>query len=281
MNATAVRTLSVLAVVVFCFVSTSCSSGPEPPKPGSPAFFWAAAKETYAAGDYQQTIQHLYSVCKTQNEFTAKAQPWYLILTSGMTRGYVELADTFEIGARANRANPTPFRREMTQYRTFASRLALQFAEAFENMEKNYKFGAVTLDFPFPTGSAIPTPQLSRIGKGEIPGGAVLDDIRRSTLQTYVLLETCRAVGAPDDTAKAQEAFKSGSAQVPRDVFYLEMARNLNDQSQMFSRAKLDQPERLKLFNTHALDVAKTLPETKDSKALIGKIEKSLKLVKN
>src|ERR1039458_6210743 len=45
--AIALTTLGLLAA------GTSCSSGPQPPQPGTPAFFWAATNETYRAGDYQ------------------------------------------------------------------------------------------------------------------------------------------------------------------------------------------------------------------------------------
>ena len=40
-----------LSIVALVAVGTSCQSGPQPPQPGTPAFFWAAAGETYRAGD--------------------------------------------------------------------------------------------------------------------------------------------------------------------------------------------------------------------------------------
>ena len=53
---------------------TSCSSGPQPPQPGTPAFFWAAAKETYRAGDFLKTSENLQRILATDNEFSARAR---------------------------------------------------------------------------------------------------------------------------------------------------------------------------------------------------------------
>ena len=53
---------------------TSCSSGPQPPQPGTPAFYWAAAKETYRAGDFLKTREHLQRILATENEFSARAR---------------------------------------------------------------------------------------------------------------------------------------------------------------------------------------------------------------
>ena len=47
---------------IFLFSATlillSCSSN-NAPEPGTPAFYWAAAKQTYAAADYQKTVENL------------------------------------------------------------------------------------------------------------------------------------------------------------------------------------------------------------------------------
>jgi hypothetical protein len=279
MNAKAVRNLSLFVIVGAGLVATSCSSGPEPPRPGTPAFLWSAAKETYAAGDFQKTSEHLEQICRTPNDFTARAQVWDLILSSGMAKSYMDLGDYFEYGARARAGNPGQFRRMMSDYRTYASRLSLQFAENFQNFEKNNKDPKITLDFTFPEGNALPSPQITKIGNGDLPAPAILDELRKQHLKTGVVLQTCRALGVPDDAAKAQQMFKGGNVQVPRETFLLAMASALHEQAQLFVRTKLDQPDRLKMFDAHALDVVKALPETKETTALSAKIQKSLKLI--
>ncbi len=273
------QAFSIFAIVSSGLMMMSCSTGSDSVKVGTPAFYWSGARETYAAGDYVKTIEHLENLAKTQNEFTARAKPWEMILTSGMARGYMELADNFEFGAKANRANAAAFRRQVTAFRTYANTLALQFAHTYQEFQKN-KDAQVPLDFPFPTGSAISPPQLAKIGSGAILSPAVVDDVRRAQLQTSVLLEACRAAGAPDDVAKSQEIFKASPAQVPREVFLLAMADSLHEQAKLYTRTKLDQPNRVEYFATQSLDTLKQVPESKATKALADKIQKTLKAAK-
>jgi hypothetical protein len=266
--------------VLLCasLVLCSCASGPRPPEKGTPAFYWQAANQTFAAGDYVKTDNNLADILKSQNEFTARAQPWRLILTAGMSKGYMELADNYEFGARANKANPTPFRRLVNSYRNGASQLAMQFVEAFQKFQKANADPNVALAFPFPSGSATGAPQLmSKAGNGIVLQETEVSQAEKRILEKAVLLFTSRAAGAPDDTAKAREMFKAGTVQVPRGVFLLAVANALYDQGQLYSRNKLDQPERMKIFHTVALDALKTVPESKETKELSGKLQKSLK----
>jgi hypothetical protein len=55
------------------------------------------------------------------------------------------------------------------------------------------------------------------------------------------------------------------------------MANALYDQSQLYTRVKLDQPDRLMFFCTHALEALKTVPQSKDTKELAKKIQGVLK----
>lgn len=278
--------MKVCAICVLAILSsgllmmTSCSAESDAVKVGTPAFYWSGAKETYAAGDYVKTIDHLENLAKTQNEFTTRAMAWELILTSGMSRGYIELADNFEYGAKANRMNATAFRRQTTAFRTYANTLALQFAHTYQEFLKTNKDPEITLDFTFPTGSAIASPQLTKIGNGEMLSPAIVDDVRRAHLLTSVVLQSCRTAGAPDDVAKAQEIFRTSPVKIPRDVFLLAMADTLHEQAKLYVRAKLDQPDRVQFFTTQAADTLKQIPESKATKALSEKIQKTLKSAK-
>ncbi len=118
-----------LSIVGLLAVGTSCSSGPQPPQPGTPAFYWAAANETYRAGDVLKTDENLQRILATENEFSARARAWDAVISAGLTQAYIDLADTWEAGARANRNNPTPFRKQVSALRSQASTSAIQFAE--------------------------------------------------------------------------------------------------------------------------------------------------------
>ena len=215
----------------------------------------------------------------SENEYTARARPLLLILTSGMARGYGELADRFESGARANKADPGSFRKNMNFYRAQASRFSLHFAQAFGEFQKS-KDETVALAFSYPTGSANPPLVLTKVANGISASGNDVETAQKQNIERAILLTTCASAGAPDDPAKTQEVLKQPDTKVPRAVFVTAMANALYDQSQLFSRQKLDDPEKMKILCARAQEALKGIPESKASKDLNGKIEKTLKTSK-
>jgi len=274
--------------LIFCLtglisvllIAASCTSGPPTATMGTPPFYWQAAKETWATADYMKAADHLEQLCKSQNEFTERAQPWRLVLTGGMAKGYMELANAFEAGGRANQFNPTPFRRNTADLRTLAARRALQFAETFLAFSKHDHTKPILLAFSYPTGSAAPIADLGKISDGALLAPAKIEVIQHQAVERGVLRATTAAAGAPDDLAKTQAVFQAGEVQVPHDTFALAMVVMLHEQAQLFSRDKLDMPERLKLFCDQALEALKHVQETKETKELAAKIQKTLKGVK-
>lgn len=272
------RGICALLVILSALIAASCSTGPKPPAVGTPGYYWSAAKETYDNGDYVKTVQHLANLCRTDNEFTPRAIPWRMVLTAGMSKGYMELADNYEYGARANRPQAMVFRRQVNDYRTMASQLALEFAETFEKFESTNKDSDIGLEFTYPPGSALRTPTLTKVGNGAILPPAVAEDLRKTHLQTAMLQMTSKVVGAGDDQAKTQQMFKTGNVRVPRATFVLAIARAMQDSADLYTRTKLDEPRRMEYFLNHAITAAKELPDSKDVKDLLSKAQKSLKL---
>ncbi len=272
-----------LYVTAFCLVliTVSCSSGPSAAPQGSPPFYWQAARETFPTGDFVKAASHLEALCKKDSEFTARAQPWRLVLTAGLARGYHELANNFEYGARANKANPTPFRNQVMENRNMAGKYALQFAETFLAFEKRDPAQPVMLDFPYPHGNPAKPIELTKVANGiMIPEAQVLS-VQKRMLERGVLLAVFEAVGAQEDAAKTQALFKAGAVQVPNDVFATAVAKNFYEISWIFSREKLDLPERVELLCKEGLDAAKSIKTpTKESKKITSDLEKMLKSVK-
>src|SRR5882762_656532 len=96
------RRFRISVAVALAGLNFACSSS-SAPEPGTPAYYWAAAKETFAANDYVKTTEHLDKLLASDNDYTARALPWRLILTSGMVRGYMDVADNCEYGVRAKK----------------------------------------------------------------------------------------------------------------------------------------------------------------------------------
>ena len=254
-----------------------CSTGPTPPQPGTPAFYWAAARETYRTGDYLKTNDNLGQITKSDNEFTARARIWQMVIVSGIAQADMDLADVYDLGARANRANPTPFRRQASMLRTGASAAALEFTEVFHSFQGTVKDPAVALEFDYPSGSASQPPELKKITTGIVLQESEMALVHRAMIQRGVLRSLCRAVGAPDDPAKALELFKSGKPEVRRDLLRLQMAGLLHEEAQLFGPTKLDQPNRVKMMCGEALDALHGLPASKQTKDLGSKIQSTLK----
>ena len=266
-----------LSIVGLLALATSCSSGPQPPQPGSPAFFWGAAKETYRAGDFLKTSENLQRILATENEFTARARAWDTVISAGLTQAYIELADTWEAGARANRANPTPFRKQVSALRSLASQSAIQFTEDVHKVVGADKDPNILLAFPYPAGTVAQPAGLKRVGGGILVQDSEQDLLKAAMLQRGVLLSVCAFAGSPDDAAATQEKLKTGEARVPRDTFLRASAKNLSDQSELFTGTKLDQPNRLKMLSQEALAVLAAIAPTKETKALADKIQARLK----
>jgi len=271
---------TVLAVVLLLLFTAACDSGPKGPQPGTPGFFWSAAKDTWRAGDYVKTSEHLQRILASDNEFTARARAWDAIISAGLTQGYIELADTWEAGARMNRANPTPFRKQVSTLRGLASASAIQYTEDMHKLMDASKDPEILLAFAFPAGNVALPAAMKRISGGIVIQDSERDLLQAAMLQRGVVLAICAAVGHPDDSAAAQEKLKTAEFKVPRDTYLLAAARSMQSQSELFTGTKLDQPARLKMMSQEATEALKALPPSKETKQLEEKIQARLKKAK-
>ena len=275
---TAKHFVLVLALVTGIVTLISCSSGPPQPTMGSPAFYWQGAREVYKTGDYTKTLQNLDNVLATNNEYVARALPWALVLKAGMAQGYIDAAENYAIGARNSR-EPVGFRRQVSRDRDSASQLALQFAEDFGKVDK-LKGDAITLEFAYPKGNAAPVSQFTRVANGISLTPAETESAQQHAIERGVVLSVCRAVGASNDPAKTEETLKTGSASVPRAAFMAAMADNLFHFSQLYSRDKLDEPQKMDALIERAQAALTGLPETKEIKDLKSDIQAAIKKAK-
>src|SRR5271165_3281863 len=75
--------LLLFASLGLGMLSVSCSEAPKGPQPGTPAFYWGAAKEMYHAGNYGKANDDVMEITRSENEFTAKARAMQLVLAAG------------------------------------------------------------------------------------------------------------------------------------------------------------------------------------------------------
>lgn len=274
------RAISISTLILVAGALSACTSGPTPPEKGSPAWLWAAATETFGHGDWLKATDHLANLTSGSSEFAEKARPMELLLLGGMADGHAQLADAYELGGRANKANPAQFRRLASEYRNQANRIALAFAEKFAKFQKASKGDTVALEFAFPKGSTTPPVQLGRIQTGVAISPAEATDLQSKMVARGVVMAACDAVDAPGDPAKGAEVFKSGSATQPRSKFVGGMAGDLYKFSQIYTPTKLDIPDKVKYFLTAAAEAATAAPDGKDKKELMARIEAAKKKLK-
>jgi hypothetical protein len=271
------RCVALLALIAVILILLSCS-GTNAPQPGTPAFYWAAARETYAGGDYQKTVENLGNILSSPNEYVARAQPWMLVLTSGMVQGYMDLAVSYDAGGHANHNKATNFHRQVNTYQGAANTLALQFADAFSKFPSKEEY--VTLAFAYPSGSPTEVLLLNKIAGGAWLTDAEIETAQKRAIEHSVVLATCRAAGAINDPAKAQDLLKTGDAKVSRAAFMEAMSAALFEESQLYAHNKLDQPDKMKIFCSRAQETLKTVPASKESQDLDKKIQAALKKAK-
>ncbi|HMC58614.1 MAG TPA: hypothetical protein VKJ01_05430 [Candidatus Solibacter sp.] len=276
MSLTVYRCLAFGAPVLALAILSSCSSEPAGPARGTPAYYWQAAGETYKAGDYMKTLEHLEQILASDNDFAARALPWALVLTSGMASGYMELADPYETGGRMNKSDPTAFRRPIRDYRGLANRLSLQFAELAARLDK-VQGDNVPLAFGYPAGTAAPVAALTKVASGVVLTAPDAEAAKKRAIERGVLLAACRMAGAPDDTARTEAILRAPDAKVARPALLLAVAQTLFNESQLYGPRKLEDPEKVTLFCQRAQDMLKKVPESKGSKDLAAKIQNVLK----
>lgn len=269
------KTSSVLLAVLILGVS-ACSSGPPSPKPGSPAFFWAVARESYRTGDLVKTNSTLLELAKGQSEFAARAGTWHLILSAGLSQGYSELADAYDAGARTNLTSPLRFRNEACALRSLAANTALEFTQAVHDLADN-PAAKLPLSFAYPSGSASEPEGIARVSSGIWLSDADRESVQNAMLQRGVLLAVWRAVGNPDSPSRAVAVFQSAPVQIPRDALLFQMAGLLYEESDLFGPHRMDRPNRRLLMCSEALRALRSLPLDEGSKTLAAEIQDTVK----
>jgi hypothetical protein len=262
------RSRAILAAVGLAVLSSSCASIRGPVR--NPRFYWSAAQQAYAAGDYFRTIRYLEHILQSQNEYTAQALPWALTLNSGMAQGYTELADRYAAGSQFNHSDPELFRRQVTVYRMMASRFGIELAEDARLLHI-LQSDNLQLAFGCPRGRSTPPTILSSVARGAVLSPDEMAIARSGTLAHEILRAACRSVGLENDILKGEEVLSRGGAMVPRSTFVKATSDALSTQAALYGPDRLNQPEKMVTFQRLALRALYTLPSSGD--ALIFGVE--------
>jgi hypothetical protein len=271
MNARILRLrLSVLTLAAGVLTSCTSSSGPEPPKPGSPAFNWAGAGTAYKKGDYFKANDLLVKLANGKSEFAERARPAALVTSLALANAYMEIGEKFAEGAKKTRKGDAPFRRYNGEYRAKTQAAAMTFIEEVRrytdaNKDKEVK---IELELP-PTVAEIPS-QYLKIAAGNLVPEAEVQSMEQQIIQRELgkLLE------------KSLQVKAGGETTVPGQVFLLTMAKGLNGVGDMFSEKKLNQPSRVRaVIYEEAQEALALVKDNKEAAALSKKVAEAGKKV--
>lgn len=271
------KIVRLILILTSFLLLAACGAGSKAPAVGSPEWLWGAARESYAAGDYEKTSEHLRKIEKQgANPFVERARAWRLLIEAGSANAQWELAKAYADGWEKTRTERTAFAKRKSEHLNEAKRHAIELFEGYSDFLKTVSDKPVPLEFPFPQGSAALVADLDRVYKGmpvseEVSAGADDKMMKRGLV---------RAVGSvlatEEDSAKAQTQFKDGRAEVPPARFLTAMAVTLNRVSVVFDRKNLNEPDKQKLFQQKALDTIKQVAELKpdaDTEAAAKKLK--------
>lgn len=281
MSITTPKILAFTVLPTLLMFSAGCSSsGPSAAEPGTPAFFWSSARQSFQTGDYVHASESLSKLTTSQNEYRTRAQAEIVVLSTGMVKGYMDYAEAYDAGSHANRDNALAFHRQASGARSQAKGVLLQAVEAFHELNTKVKDPNIAFEFGPPSGSLSEIGNLTRVGKGMLPPASDAEATQRKAIQNGVVWSSCRAVGAADDSAKASEILKQVPAQIVREKFLYGMAETLYEQSDLFGPKQLDEPLRMKMICNEALEALKQVSPSKETKELETKIQKVMKSVR-
>jgi len=262
-------------IAAASLILVACSSGPPPIKPGSPAFFWAVARESYRTGDLLKTQSTLLELSQGDNEFAARAGIWHLVVSAGVMKGLGDLADAYQAGSEIT---PGRFRQEAAALHGMAASAALEFTQAVYE-EHGERHASVKFAFGFPPGSDARPPALDMIAKGTWLSDDGREALQRAALQRAVILAASAVVGNAEDPAKARGVFTAPETQVARETFFFGLAKLLYEGSDLFGPKRLDRPERQMIMCRGAIETLRLIPETDATKALAADVQAAVKRI--
>ena len=270
------RNLSTILLICSLAAFTACSSGgggggAAKIQPGTPAFFWSSARQAFQTGAYMRTAENLSKLTTADGEYRTRAEALQAVVASGIARGYMEYADAYDAGAKANKDKAMAFRKQASAARTQAKGAVMQALEAFHDFNLRVKDPQVSFEFGSPSGSLGDLPALLKVGKGVLLAESEAESTQLKAIQKGVVWSACRAVGTPDDSAKAMEILKQNPAAIAREKFQFGMAQTLFEQSELFGPKQLDDPIRMKMLWRRSADSAEAGTAQQGNQGVGGK----------
>jgi hypothetical protein len=245
---------SLIAVTALALGLVSCGGpqGPEKPQPGTPAFTWANAQESIKKGNFADASDQLDKLTGKDGEFRDRAEALQIVIASGLARGEMEWADVWDDGSKYARDRHLEFKRIGASIRGTVQQMVMRVAEITHKRLTPLKATDLALPVALPAISSELPIEAGRVKKGI----ALLNSEKAPALlhmqQRGVLLSFAEFAGAGKDVKKAPDLLSRGDFKMPKDVFFLAIARQFTELTDIYGPKKLDQSGQVTMLCSEA-----------------------------
>lgn len=241
MRALIPSSLIALTALSLGLVSCGGSQGPVKPQPGTPAFVWENAQSLIKKGSFLEASNQLDKLTGKEGEFRDRAEVLQVVIATGLARGEMEWAEVWDEGSKYAREKHLDFKRSGSAMRAVASQMVMRSAEITHKKLKAFKDIDLALPVVLPSISADLPVEAARVKKGVALLASEKEPALTHMQQRGVLLSFAEFTGSAKDVDKARELLSKGDFKMAKDVFFLTVARQYTELTDLYVPKKLDQ----------------------------------------
>jgi len=213
------------------------------PDRGTPEWYWESAITSYAEGKFPDALEDLGYAEGGEGEFAARAGVLEGVLTAGLARANMEVAEACRAGIEQNADVLGLVGVPLQRIDRNVEQNIISFVEGLGDFQSAIGTGDVTLAFPFPPGTQTESSAMESVRNGEMISEAQLTDSIRDTQQLGVIKTVTKLAGLGENYAAAQAKFDGGPVTVPLGQFELTVAAFLVEMSGEFTQKKMNKPQ--------------------------------------
>ena len=203
--------------------------------------YWKQVNREYESGDYIDTLNYLNDLLRTENDYTARAAAWKVVILGGIARSSLEIEEACDKGtSRVAAWDSGPYKNCVEQFRWRARTRTLDLIDALSEFEaKSGSGGDVLLDFPLPKASFGRHTMIGRTRAGAMPVEKAFEPAAARLVDRHIYLQVRDFVGTDDDAA-VKSMFETPPVTVAKEAVLVGVAKTLLVAAAVFGKDRLD-----------------------------------------
>ncbi len=265
---------SSIAMTALALGLVSCggTQGPAKPQPGTPAFVWENAQTMIQKGNFVEASNQLDKLTGKAGEYRDRAEVLQVVIATGLARGEMEWAEVWDDGSNFARTRHLDFKRSASAMRASANQMVMRAAEITHKKMAALKDIDLSLPVVLPAMSAELPVEAERVKKGVALQPAEQDPALLHMQQRGVLQSFAKFAGAGKDVDKARELLAKGDFKMTKDVFFLTIAKEYVELTDLYTPKKLDQSGQIAMLCAEADSALALVAPSADVKAVQKKM---------